>query len=91
MGTYWMAANHTKRQYVFPHNYDCGAKSHEQLHPKGLGAVLFTLLSRYDGPWRGDHVEVIPDTYEDEFCKIEDEYDDYSEEALRLIDQGFYF
>jgi len=97
MGTYWMAVNRTKKQYVYPHRYSGnrgnGAKIQHQLSKDGgLGAVLLVLLSRYrEGVWCGDSVELLPDTYEDEFIDIEDEHEDFSDKALELLDESAYF
>ena len=84
MGTYWYIVNRTKKQYLDPINFGCGRRFSEILgSTKILPALAVTLQAGYlhDLLWRGDHIEIVPDTGHD-FFKIEDTYEEVSEKAL---------
>lgn len=93
MGTYWIAVNHDKKEYIDPHKMGIGAKFHEQLMSFiSIPSCLFVLLQRKNGygymseaSWANDKVEVVPDTYEDDVCRYIKEYKDVSLAAVPAL------
>jgi len=77
MGQYHILANLDKKEYVNPHNMNCGAKQWE--HYEKLGKMMYCLatcspgrgggdidpIKDFTGRWVGDRVVVVGDYTED--------------------------
>ena len=59
MAEYFDWVNVNKREYLYPHDFDCGAKFHETWHRDNV--VLRALYELLAGPWKGDPIVFIGD------------------------------
>ena len=59
MAEYFDWVNVNKKEYLYPHDFDCGAKFHETWHRDNV--VLRALYELLAGPWQGDPIVFIGD------------------------------
>jgi hypothetical protein len=97
MGTYYLIANHTKREFFHPHALGTGAKDYEL--PFRAGPSLLLLLNKR---WRDDEIAVYAD-FEDDYDRVRygdsgdvdpvagkvAAYNDISDEALSLFRERY--